>query len=216
MERSLLVSEWVDHLNKEYLSTFIKNGGATIKFVVADEAVKPRLKRALKSKAEELDYLVIDIDSSDCRFHMPQDIFFALAKQVDWRLIARKFIFIHANKFGFQTNNIDPKTEKPIFQEIATENDLSKNDIFLTLMPELYSIPKNKSMVKDFRVAMTQLCLQEGHSGGSHYGGQPIVHWLTGSNTRITNVKPFLIYTPINTVLPQESFSNLRSIGFMK
>lgn len=198
MAQNLSVSAWVNHVDKEYLSTFIKCGGATIKFVVADESVKPALKQSIKHTAEGLGYQVIDIDSVDCRFHMPQDIFFALAIQIDWRLIARTFILRLTDKLNFRVNNIEPTTKGDIFEEIATENNLSKKQILLRLRPEFYKVPLNKSMAKDFRVAMTHLCIQEENSIDLNYGGQPIIDWLTGRNTRVSSVKPFSIHTPIN------------------
>ena len=198
MPQHLSVSEWVNHIDQEYLSTFIKHGGATIKFVVPNEVAKPLLKQSIKTRAEYLGYQVIDVDSIDCRFHMPQDIFFALAKQVDWRLITRKFILRLAEQLDYQVHNIAPTTKENIFAEIATANNLTKRGVLLALRPKLHEIPVNKSMAKDFRVAMTQLCIQEESSNEQCYRGQPIIDWLTGSNTRITNVRQFLIHTPIN------------------
>ena len=59
-------------------------------------------------------------------------------------------------------------------------------------------VAQNRRMARDFRVAMTQLCLNENVAGNGDYVGQPLLDWLTGANTRIGNVRHFAIHTPIN------------------
>ena len=49
---------------------------------------------------------------------------------------------------------------------------------------------------------MTHLCLLENTfsrpKAPAEYAGQPLLDWLTGDNPRISNVRPFSIYTSIN------------------
>lgn len=44
---------------------------------------------------------------------------------------------------------------------------------------------------------MSHLCLLEA-SDAVEYEGQPLIDWLTGSNTRVSSVRPFSIYNSIN------------------
>ncbi len=37
MPENISVSDWIGYLDKDYLSTFIKAGGATIKFAIPDD-----------------------------------------------------------------------------------------------------------------------------------------------------------------------------------
>ena len=92
MATDISVDEWIRYLDEDYLSSFIKEGGSTIKFVVTDDEQNPIVKDTVRRKGEKLGYLVVDINSENYRFHMPQDIFFSMASQIDWRLMARKFI----------------------------------------------------------------------------------------------------------------------------
>jgi hypothetical protein len=60
------------------------------------------------------------------------------------------------------------------------------------------SIVKDTSMAKDFRVAMTHLCLAE--LGGGQDGlliRQALLDWLTGRNRAIAMVKRYQIFSPI-------------------
>ena len=115
MAEDVSVADWIGHLDKDYLSTFIKDGGSTIKFVVTDDERNPIVKDMVRSRGEELGYLVVGIDSKDSRFHMPQDIFFSMARQVDWRLTARKFILRLAKDLHYRTSDIDATSDGNVY-----------------------------------------------------------------------------------------------------
>ena len=74
MTNSIAVDEWVDALDREYLSGFIKDGGATVKFAVADDGGRRALVEALKRRCEASGYVFVALDAVDIRVHMPQDI----------------------------------------------------------------------------------------------------------------------------------------------
>ena len=92
MSNSIPIQEWLGFIDSEYLSTFVKDGGASVKFAVTPEERRSELYRSLKARCEELDYVFVELDAVSSRVHMPQDIFFALAKQIDWRLLAQRMV----------------------------------------------------------------------------------------------------------------------------
>ena len=200
MAETISVAEWIGHLDKDYLSTFIKDGGSAIKFAVTDDEHTRTMKDLVRSRGEELGYLVVDIDAENSRFHMPQDIFFSMASQVDWRLTARKIILRLAEELNYRTNDIDATSDGNVYEAIGNASNMDAGEVLTTLRPGITrSIFRNRSMSKDFRVAMFHLCSLEGTSGDHiFYGGQPIIDWLTGSNTRVTSVRPFSIYNTVN------------------
>ena len=73
-------------------STFVREGGASIKFAVTPKGLKADLYRRVKTRCRELGYIPVEFDAATRRAHMPQDIFFSLAAQVDWRSLARRMI----------------------------------------------------------------------------------------------------------------------------
>ena len=189
--------EWLDHLQQEYLATFVRDGGASVKFVVGDAQQRADLQHQLASAAEEAGYLVLAASAVQHRFHMPQDIFFAIARQVDWRATARRFILKLAEAEGFRAEGVQASQEE-VFQSIAACNETDVSFLFTSLKPQFQRhVFYDRNMCKDFRIAMSHLCLLE-RSQDMPYPGQPIIDWLTGTNTRMSNVKPFSIYNPIN------------------
>lgn len=193
------VAEWMEQIDRDYLSTFVRQGGAAVKFFVGDGELRSDVRSRLAALAEQQGYLVLSADSAQHRFHMPQDIFFAIAAQVDWRLTARRFLVKLAAREGFKTEQVDAAAGD-VLQAVADHNDVTKDFVVTSVTPRMQrEIFFDVNMAKDFRVAMTHLCrLERPTEEGQAYPGKPIVDWLTGANTRLGNVKPFSIFNPIN------------------
>lgn len=216
MSNTIPIQEWLRFVDSEYLSTFIKDGGASVKFVVTPERRKPELYSALKAQCQELDYMFIELDAITSRVHMPQDIFFALARQIDWRLLARRMILRLAEERGFNVNEIDlTDNSENIFRTLGLANDLEARFILQDIRQAIEAkVYKNPQMARDFKVAMTHLCTNMG-SGEST---QPLLDWLTGVNTRIGNVRTFYIRTSINRTTARHFIESamywVRHVGF--
>ena len=197
MKNTISLKDWLQVIDAEYLSSFVRDGGASIKFAVTPDELKTDLYSAVKARCGELDYLFVQLDAGAMRAHMPQDFFFRLARQVDWRLLARRLILRLAADQSYQVDGIDPGTSSNIFDAIAKANDLDSQFVLGEIRPKIQnSVYRNTKMAKDFRVCMSHLCLQEDTRG--EYTGQPLLDWLTGRNMRISGVRPFSIYTGIN------------------
>lgn len=199
MQNAIPVSDWMQAIESEYLTTFIKDGGASVKFAVAPDELRAEFCAAMEKRCRELDYVVVQLSASDVRLHMPQDIFFGMARQVDWRKLARRLIVRIAGDAGYQVNDISLNAPGNIFASIGEDNGIDAPFLFTSLNPEIAKrVFRNQRMAKDFRVAMSHLCLQENAGEGGEYGAQPVIDWLTGENTRISNVKQFQIASGIN------------------
>ena len=197
MPNTIALGNWLRVIDKEYLSTFVRNGGASVKFAVTPEELRDSLYTQVEARCRELDYLFVQLDAAHMRVHMPQDIFFKIADQVDWRLLARRMILRLSDERGYQISGIDPLTTDNVFDAIAKANGLESQFVLRDIRPRIQSsITTNPKMAKDFRVGMTHLCLQEDTRG--EYTGHPLLDWLTGTNMRISGVRPFSIYTGIN------------------
>ena len=197
MTNAISIGEWLGFLDAEYLSTFIKDGGASVKFAVTPDEAKPALYGAFKSRADERDCVFVEFDSENLRAHMPQDIFFGIASQIDWRLLARRLILRLAEQRGFQVDGVEPRDCANVFQTIADANNLEARSILFEMRPVIQdNVLNNSDMTRDFRTAMFHLCLANDDSATS--AGHPILDWLSGANTRIGNVRQFGINTAIN------------------
>ncbi len=201
MTQAIPVADWVRHIDREYLSTFIKDGGGTVKFAVTANERMPELAEKLQALGAEQEYLFVTLDALTCRVHMPQDLFFMLASQVDWQLLARRVVLRLLSKQAYRVDGIDPNGAANVIDAVARANDIEEaQSVLFELRPALErEVTRNANMAKAFRVAMTHLChFERERATTGEYAGQPLLDWLTGTNTRISNIKPFHIHTPIN------------------
>ncbi len=200
MNNTIPVADWLNHIEREYLSTFIREGGAAVKFAVAAEEQRETLVEGLKTRCDEQNYLRIELNSITRRLHMPQDIFFGMASQIDWQMLARRVVLRLLSEKGFRGDGIDPNGTTNIIDTVAHANNINPDSVLFELRPALErEVTTNANMAKAFRVAMTHLChIERERARPEGYAGTPLIDWLTGSSTRIGNVKPFQIHTPIN------------------
>lgn len=199
MQETLPVGQWVDFIADEYLDSFVKEGGTSVKFAVAPDELRPELRRELEAQADQRDYLFVSVDAADVRVHMPQDIFFCIARQVDWRRLARGAILKMAEEQGYSAANAALDDVGNVYSAIAEANNSEPSLVFQHLQPDIVNrVFRNQRMARDFRAAMSQLCLRENSRAGQEYSGQPLLDWLTGRNLHIGPLRPFAVHTPIN------------------
>lgn len=200
MSDELSVPEWMEHIDREYLASFIKDGGSAVKFAVTADENSHALSSALRARAEALDYEYIQIDATSCRVHLPQHIYFRLAKQLNWRKLARRRFLRLFEEGDYSVEGIDPRNGSDVYAAIARANNLDRAYVRLQSRQLLQEgVFKDSHMLHAFRIAMEQFCQLEGQANDTtEYGGQPLVDWLTGENTRISSVRSFEVYTPIN------------------
>ena len=209
MANTIPLHDWLEVMESEYLSTFIPNGGASVKFAVASDELKADLHAAVQEECEKKGMLLVSLDAASRRAHMPQDLFHGLASSVDWRVAARRMILKLARERVYRTEGIDPLSDVNVFSSIAEANGLELQSILAYMRPHIQErVFRESRMARDFRVAMSHLCELENTRDGEQYGGLPIIDWLTGSNTRISSVRPFSIYTSINRTTARHFFES--------
>ena len=220
MPNTIRLHDWLRYIDDEYLSTFVKDGGSSIKFAVTPDELRPELNAVLLDKCRQRGYVFVKLDAVTLRPHLPQYIYIGLARQIEWRLLARRRILSLAEARRYDVAGIDPEITGNVFEAIASVNGLESGSVLQALRPEIErNVLKSPELARDFRVAMNHLCLHEDTHSGGEYTGEPILDWLTGMprrsvgvlpfpidtplsrttmNTRISDVRPFSIYTPIN------------------
>ena len=200
MTNTIKTAKWVELLDREYLSDYIKDGGSAVKIAVTSEESRSELSRQLSARCDERGYLFATLDAVSRRVHMPQDVFFGLALQFDWRLLARRVVLNLLDRKSFLVEGIDPVSTHNVVDAVARINDLEPRTVLLELRPALEAeVTKNPRMARAFRIAMTHLCILEKEDDASgNYAGQVLLDWITGVNSRIGNLRQYQIHTPIN------------------
>ncbi len=220
MTNALPLSKWLGTIAGEYLNGFIRDGGASIKFVVPMEpGLDARIASETINLGTSLKYIVTQVNAGETRVHLPQEIFFKVAQQIDWRLLARLVIIRLAEERGYKITGISPDSSSPILGAIGQANALDEQFVLQELRPRLQDeVFRNRKLAKDFRFAMNHLCLAETSSTGNSYVGIPLIDWLKGANLKVSNVRQYSIYNSINRSNARYFFESLthwlRYVGY--
>ncbi len=198
MPNPIPLAEWLDTMDAEYLSSFIPDGGASVKFAVTPEESRADLTARMRERCEEKGYVFVELSAAAMRAHMPQDIFFGMANQLDWRRLARRTVLRLAAKRDYEVASVDASSDINVFDAIAQAGGLETQFVMQQIRPEIQKrVFRNYRMPRDFRTAMSHLCLSEDNRGGDGYAGQLLLDWLT-EPVPIGNLRQFSIHTPIN------------------
>jgi hypothetical protein len=198
MTATMSADEWVTFLQREYLDSFIGDGGASVKFAVPlDEESRASVLGGLLRRGIDSEYLVLQADAADTRIHMVDQLFHRLADQVPWQELSRCFL----EKLATQERYLPPRPgPDPFVARLAQANNLGADFLGPEMRRALESsVFRDTSLAKDFRVAMTQLCRAELFGGAEGETTIDVItDWLTGRNKAVSAVKPYQIRSRIN------------------
>ncbi|MGH9436783.1 MAG: hypothetical protein ACRD22_02540 [Terriglobia bacterium] len=202
-------SKWLTFIEQEYLGSFVRDGGAAIKFAVpVNEGSASQLFEGLTRLASGAGYAVIKISAADTRIHMADEIFFRTAEQVPWQILSRKFIAKLAADLGYQWVEC---TDGPIYLQLAEANRVDPQMLLLDLKKSIgNTVFRERRLSRDFRVAMTHLCIAElsgGQDGATTV--RILTDWLTGRNKAVSAVKPYHIFRKINRTTARFFFESM-------
>ena len=201
MTNTIDLNEWLEVIDNEYLSTFVRNGGSAIKFAVGEANIRHELNDALKSRSESLGYFYIGLDATSSRAHMLQDLFFDMARQIDWKLLARRVVLDLLKKNHFKVDGICAHGSDNLIEAVASTNGLTPKDVTAEFRPIIAPrVHRNPALIKPFRSAMFHLCSFEisENSTAEYYPGDPLLDWLTGRESKVGGLKVFGIGAKID------------------
>lgn len=187
-----LVAQWT----KDYLSTYIRQGGASVKVVAGSEFARLALNERLFRTASEQDFSSCLVNAASTPVHTLYQLYNAIASQLNWKVLAGQFITKCCSELGYE---VAPSRALSV-DTIAEQNGLDPQLVGLTLL-QLFSekIFRRVGMSGEFKRAMFGL------TGGVLYpsgvqatNSDDIELWLRGGLDHITRIKPCRIYRKIS------------------
>jgi hypothetical protein len=198
MTATILPQDWLHFIEQEYLSSFVAEGGSSIKFAVPqDDARRCDILEGLSQMALRSGYLVATIDDAETKVNKVEEIFFRTAQQIPWRTLSLRILQKLAADSGYSWME---NPEEPLYRVLAAHNRVDPQLLLLDLKKAVGDKVFNRTgLSRDFRVAMTHLCFAElsgGQDGLTTTG--ILIDWLTGQNRAASAVKAFQIFRKIN------------------
>ena len=192
-------TEWTEFLEVEYLSEYIPQGGSAVKFAVCNHEVADYLSQSLRVAGAQRNCATVVLRAEDFRAHMPQDVYYQIAAQIDWRRLVRARILRLAADAGLSTEGVETAGNGNLYESLAKKNRITREEVVQRVQEQISTqIFRRRRMTRDFRVAMIALCRAENATDGRPYHADPVLDWLTGREKRASAVRPFFIYGTID------------------
>jgi hypothetical protein len=198
MPETLTSAEWLGAVDGHYFSEYLPAGGSSVKFAVCYPGIDPRvIALRLRTRAERLGLLVADIDASETKVHMIEQIFGRIADQIPWASIVDRTLL----QFARESQWLIPSnlSDEGVVEQLDRLNQLGSQQVSLVLQRKIgEKILLNRKLAKDFRVAMHWLArarLDAGLRGTATY--QQLTHWLGGRLRLISEIKQYQIFSKV-------------------
>jgi hypothetical protein len=210
MSAAIGPSDWLGFIERDYLADFIGAGGASIKFVVPlEESEREACTSDLAARAQSLDYVVCRVSAGDTRIHMVDQLYFRVAEQIPWRALCESVLGRLARDAGYPHPALPG--EGGFGERLAEANGVDATVIGLEMRRVIaQKILQRHWLLRDFRVAITQLCLAHLMGGPDGESMDVAVEgWLNGENQSISSVKPYSIHNKITRANSRLMFESL-------
>jgi hypothetical protein len=192
--------DYVAFLDQEYLRGYVDEGGAAVKFAVAPNAeVAGFFADRVREVAEGDGYVVAAVDAAATRVHLLEQVFFAVARQIDWDQLAAVTVRAAVAAIGFPApEGADGGSELSI-DLLATYYRVDPREMKRDVDRELQQrVQRDYAMVQEFRTAMLRLCqaqLRTGQVAEAEHAA--LLDWLRGDLRQISALKSALIFRRI-------------------
>ena len=191
------VSEYTRFFEDHCLRSYILDGGATVKFCVGDDADLETLLVSMDTTASDLKMVFAPIDASHIKVQMMDQLFFGIARGIDWSTLSRTIVNRVCGSAGFPIPNEYPKAALTDLAEIYSCDPRElQRDINREFQQVIF---KDYDMVLDFRIAMLRLCQYEFRTGQvSDAEAEAINQWLVGELRQVSLLRSARIFRKID------------------
>lgn len=185
--------EYVSIMASDYLERYLIDGGSTVKVVLADDERRRGFSDKLVTRAKRLDYVCVSLDASNIRINKLEDVWFAIARQIDWLELARRFLKV----------SLFPRFDIPeddcSIEAIARKNGLERWVVQRALDEVMHArLIRRGGLSAEFRRAIFNLIGSLLSPLGVVASATPFVlQWLRGELDSIVPVKPAMLYRKI-------------------
>ncbi|HYR61530.1 MAG TPA: BREX system ATP-binding domain-containing protein [Actinomycetota bacterium] len=197
MTAAIGLESYLEFLSKEYLGDFIRQGGASVKFLVnSDPKATDRVHAGLADTAAADGYVYARIEGSVTKVHQIDQVFFAVARQVDWVALAARFVRSAYEAVSF------PVPDEPGELRIAaaaTRHGVDHRELYRSVRRHLEAqVLGDHAMVHEFRLAMLRICQAQLDAGDIDDAERDaVLDWLRGDLRQVSRVRSSLIYTRV-------------------
>lgn len=185
--------EYAEFISKEYLGDYVRAGGAAVRFVVAgSDDIAVRWHRSLAAAADAQSYLYIGVDAAEQRVHLIDQLYAAVARQVDWVGLARRQVQAGWTALGLAPGDPDSLS----VAAVSAHHDVAVPEAARSMRRHLEAeLLRNPGLDREFRLAVLRLCQCELATGDVLEAERDaVVAWLRVEPVALRMLKSAALY----------------------
>ena len=190
---------YLDLLRRDYLETFVAQGGAAVKFVVPnDEIDMSAFEDGLARTAAAAGYELVTVSAAEVRIHMMDQVFFSIARQLDWERLARCAVKRAYGDAAFPLPDDDEAADLTV-AAVAARFGVDPVELTRDVNRQLQAVVyRDYRMVPEFRTAMLRLCqVQLGTGQVTEAEAAAVGDWLRGDLRQMSLLRSAMIFRRI-------------------
>ncbi|HEY8287544.1 MAG TPA: BREX system ATP-binding domain-containing protein [Chloroflexota bacterium] len=203
------LDDWLAVMERDYLGAFVPAGGAAVKFAItAAFAPAEDIRGRLEPLAGRHELAYFSLDGATTRLHMIDQLFHALARQVEWDALAGELVRRLLAADGF----VLPAPPEPChYGRIAELSGTSEQEVRRRTRALLHEkVEQDYAMAREFRIAMLRLCQAALEPSAAELPEISAIHaWLRGELQKVSLLKPAGIFQKIGRHLARDMFLSL-------
>jgi hypothetical protein len=191
------VAEYLDFLDQEYLAGYVTRGGSAVKLMVTgNDTIARDLADGLAGLGRaDRTILHVAVDAATTRVHMIDQLFAAIARQVDWVALADAVVRRAYDRAGFpasEGNDLSVAT-------VAAHHEIDVAELYRSVRRTLErAVLDDQTLSHEFRVAMLRLCqgrLGRGDVDAAEHDA--VLGWLYGEKVPAAALRKVSLYAKI-------------------
>jgi hypothetical protein len=189
------VAEYLDFVEREYLSGYIASGGATVKLLCsADDDVRARLAGGLAAVGGDFAYA--EVDAATTRIHLVDQVFTTVARQLDWVSLAQAVVRAALDHAAFPA----PAGAGIDLAAIARHHEVDAAELYRSARRAIERLVlRDTEMSHEFRMAMLRLCQERlGRGDVTPAERETVIGWLHGAKLPAADLRSVGLNTKVN------------------
>lgn len=190
-------SDYLDFLAKEYLASYVGRGGAAVKLlVVGGEAAARELADGLATPGDG--FVPAAVDAASTKLHMIDQLFFAVARQLDWAGLAGAAVRAAYQRVGFPAPHQDVDSGLAV-TEVAGYHEIDATELYRSVRRSLENaVLHDLTLSHQFRIAMFRLCQAElGRGDVSDPERAAVLGWLHGEKVPAAELRRVSLHAKV-------------------
>lgn len=189
------VAEYLDFVEREYLGSYIALGGSTVKLLpVADDSVVLELAGGLANVGG--DFVRVSVDAATTRVHLIDQVFTAIARQVDWVGLAEAVVRRALDRAAFP---VPAEHDGIDLAAVARHHEIDAAELYRTVRRAIeQTVLRDAALSHEFRVAMLRLCQERlGRGDVSATERETVIGWLCGDRLPAADLRRVSLHSRV-------------------